>query len=538
MTAPGGTLSAPAGPFLEVRALTKSFGGAPALRHVDLDILTGEVHGLIGANGAGKSTVIKILAGAVQPDSGSIALDGSIVEINGTQRSRALGLEFIHQELNLVPKFTIAQNLGLGQLPKGKIPLTLNKRALKERSREITALVGLNRSVSTYVEDLPVADQWLVCIGRALWHDARIIAMDEPTASLSHSESTRLFDLIHALKKRRIAIVYVSHRLDEVLDLCDRVTTLRDGRSVGTRPRSLLSRQTLVRTITEQELPGGETGDPLAQPSRTEEPVVATPEPSVAFALSNPGASGGPAGPVLEVVALHDAKLVDVSLAIAAGEVVGLAGLVGSGRSRLLRILFGVHRPLEGIIRLNGVHVRFREPRDAIAAGVAFVPEERRSQGLILSKSIAFNLSMASMRRTSPISSLPLYGRRRAHAWAREVGDRLQIKCRDVRDPVSTLSGGNQQKIVFGRWLASPLSLLLLDEPTRGVDVGARCEIHAIVRGIAETGAGVLMVSSEFQELLACDRVIVIREGAIVGELTGTRITDANMQSLCFSEKV
>jgi len=514
--------SRPDVPLLSVRGLVKSFGGAPALRHVDLDFPTGEVHGLIGANGAGKSTLIKVLAGAVQPDGGTIQIDGHEVDILNGSRARALGLGFVHQELNLIPKFTIAQNLGLGQSRPARMPLLVNKRELTKSAHEAMELVGLKRDIETVTESLSVADQWLVCIGRALVHEARFIAMDEPTASLSHTEANRLFELIHSLRRQGITIAYVSHRLDEILDLCDRVTTFRDGRTVGTRPRPELSREDLVRTITNQEIPAASVGQAPALRAVASRQVVAK---------SVTGET-----PLLEINGLESGKLSAVSLAIARGEIVGLAGLVGSGRSHLLRTLFGVDRHVAGEVFLNGRRVAFKNPTEAIAAGVALIPEERRKQGLILEKSIAFNLSMASFRQASLLALLPLYSRRRANAWAKTIAGQLHIKCQSVRDPVGTLSGGNQQKVVFGRWLARRPQLLLLDEPTRGVDVGARAELHMVVRSIANDGAGVLMVSSEFQELLNCDRVLVMREGALAGQLTGESITETNMTAMCFGE--
>lgn len=513
-----------ASPFLQVRGLRKSFGGAPALRDVDVDIDAGEVHGLIGANGAGKSTFIKILAGTVQPDEGRIEIDGRTVEITNAQQSKALGLGFIHQELNLIPKFSIAQNLGLGQWPANKVPFMLNKRALRRRAVEVMGQVGLEHSVNTQVETLSVADQWLVCIGRSLMHDVRFIAMDEPTASLSLAEADRLFELVLSLRRSGIAIAYVSHRLDEVLDLCNRVTIFRDGRSIETSLRSEISKESLIRTITRQELPelGATILSAGVRSAVAEQRSVAEPGKSLA----------------LEVSHLCQGTLQDLSFSIRTGEIVGLAGLVGAGRSRLLSILFGARTADAGEVRLAGKAVSFKSPNEAIAAGVALIPEERRRQGLILEKSVAFNLGLASMKQSSPVSWLPLYDRRRANRWAREIVGRLQIKCRDVNQPVGTLSGGNQQKVLFGRWLARPLKLLLLDEPTRGVDVGARAEIHAVVRRVASDGAGVLMVSSEFQELLTCDRVLVLRNGQLVGELTGDAITETNMTAYCFGEVV
>ncbi|MDO8307250.1 MAG: sugar ABC transporter ATP-binding protein [Actinomycetota bacterium] len=502
--------------------LGKSYFGSPALRHATIEFRAGAVHGLIGANGAGKSTFIKILAGTVQPDQGTLEIDGQLVTIPNPQAARAFGLGFVHQELNLIPQFSIAKNLSLGQWPRFRVPHVVDRHVIEARAREIMAIVGYSGPVQAPVESLSVADQWLVCIGRALMHDARFIAMDEPTASMSHTEAARLFEIVRSLRSRGISLLYVSHRLDEILDLCDQVTTFRDGTSVSTVEGQRLTKDHLVRSILNQELPEGTVPHDAAQqaPERRAQRSV----------------TAGP--PVLQVDRLSDGQLADVSFSVASGEIVGIAGLVGSGRSHLLRLIFGVHRPRSGRLILDGQPLDLRSPFDARKRGIGLIPEERRRQGLVMDGSIALNLRLASLGDASPVRGWPLYSARKANGLGRLVAGRLKVKYEDVRDPVATLSGGNQQKVVFGRWISDRLRLLLLDEPTRGVDVGARREIHGVSRGIAANGAAVIMVSSEFEELLNCDRVLVLREGRLVGELTGDRVTESNMTALCFGEDV
>lgn len=485
-------------PFLQVRSLIKHFGGVQALKGVDLDVVAGEVHGLVGANGAGKSTLIRALAGIIQPDAGTILLDGSPVKIANPQAARQLGLSFIHQELNLVPKFNALQNLLLG-LPKPQRAGLLDWRAARREVEPTLRRLGIDFPMDVPVADLTVAERWLISIGRALIHKARLIAMDEPTASLSVEESERLFRIIRELSTEGIAILYVSHRLDEILDLCHRVTVFKDGALVASLPRADLNKAALVRSI---------VGSDLGQ--------------------VNTVSNAPPDHPVLlEVRGLSRRHLVrNASFTLHEGEVLGLAGLVGAGRSELVRMIYGADRPEAGQILMCGKPITVRSPYDAVRQGIVLVPEERRSQGLLLDKTVAFNVNIPRVSSLRRVRWLPLISLSRANARAQEIVQKLQVKTRSVDTPVRNLSGGNQQKVVIGKWLTEPVKVIILDEPSRGVDVGARGDIHAIARSLADQGAGVIVISSEVEELPGlCDRVLVMVEGRIAGELIGQEIS-------------
>ncbi len=495
-------------PFLQVQALSKHFGGVQALKGVDLDVVAGEVHGLVGANGAGKSTLIRCLAGIIQPDSGTLLLDGAPVRVPEPQAARALGLSFIHQELNLVPKFDALQNILLG-LPKPTRGGLVDWHAARAQVEPVLKRLGITFRMDRPVDELTVAERWLISIGRALLFEARLIAMDEPTASLSVEESERLFRIIRELSGQGIAILYVSHRLDEILNLCTRVTVFKDGARVLSVPRAELTRRALVRAIV-----GGDV-DPVGDVSHAppQRPVL------------------------LEVRGLSRAHHVrNASFALHEGEVLGLAGLVGAGRSELVRMIYGADRPDAGEVRLGGRPVRIRSPYEAVRLGIALVPEERRSQGLLLDKSVAFNLNIPKMRSLRRVPWLPFVNLGRGRARAQEIVKRLQVKTRSTETPVRNLSGGNQQKVVIGKWLTEPMRVIILDEPSRGVDVGARGDIHRIVRGLAQEGAGVIVISSEVEELPGlCDRVLVMVEGRIAGELVGEAITKEALLHLSYA---
>ncbi|MFZ5854877.1 MAG: sugar ABC transporter ATP-binding protein [Chloroflexota bacterium] len=495
-------------PFLQVRGLAKHFGGVQALKGVDLDIAAGEVHGLVGANGAGKSTLIRLLAGLYQPDAGSIMVDGKPVTIVDPEHASEIGLNFIHQDLNLVPKFNAIENMTLG-LPKASRFGLITWGPVRRQVEEVARRLGVDFPLDIPVETLSVANQWLISIGRALVRRARLIAMDEPTASLSAEEAGRLFQIIRELSSDGIAILYVSHRLDEIMDLCDRVTVFKDGVRVLRTDRAAMTKGGLVRAI---------VGCDVA-------------------AASSAGAPdhGGPV--VLETRHLGRGIIVrDVSLQLHAGEVLGLAGLVGAGRSELVRLIFGADRADTGTILLDGAPWRPAGPHDAFARGIGFIPEERRSQGLVLQKDVSFNINLADLRPLRYAAPIPLISLSRAARRAKEVAHQLQIKTPRVTTPVIELSGGNQQKVVIGKWLTRHLRVLILDEPSRGVDVGARAEIHRIIKELAAGGVGVIVISSEVEELPdLCNRVLVMVEGRVAGELTGREITKEAILQLSYA---
>lgn len=499
-------------PLVSVRNLAKAYGGAQALCGVDLDLLPGEVHGLVGANGAGKSTLVRILAGVVSPDSGTVSIAGQEKVIRSPRQAADFGFAFIHQELNLVPKFSALQNINLGRASRRRWRMLLDWRAIRKETEEVAARVGIDFPLDVPVHRLSVAQRWLVSIARALLGDAKVIAMDEPTASLSAPEAERLFGLVDHLSQSGVTIIYVSHRLDEILQLCDRVTVLKDGHCVTTLAREAVTKDLLVEAIAGK--------DPAA----------------VAIERPPERVSGKP---VLQAVGLGRGTAVnDVSFTLHEGEVLGIAGVVGAGRTELARLLFGADRADRGEVRVNGTRIRLRSPADAIKHGIVLVPEERRSQGLVLAKSIQFNVALPNLRASYVARGLPLVsGRKTRRRAAARIQD-LLIKAESSALHVRALSGGNQQKVVIGKWLDERVRVFILDEPTRGVDVGARAEIHGLIRRLANSGSGVLVISSEFEELVGCDRVLVIVDGRIVGELTGPSITEETMLRACYGTGV
>jgi ribose transport system ATP-binding protein len=485
-------------PFVSVRSVSKSYGGAQALRGVSLSVFPGQVHGLVGANGAGKSTLIRILAGLTQPDGGEILIDGKHVIADNPHVATKLGMSFIHQELAFVPGMTVLENIMLGMPKKTRFGV-VDWEAIAKDVTPIAARVGVRAPLDANAKGLPTAENWLINIARALVLKARLIVMDEPTAALSAAEAERLFSIIHDLRRSGVAVLYVSHRLDEILELCQRVTVFRDGSSVAELAGPDLTRPAMVEAIV-----GGAVDAPIVRTN-----------------------ARGLSAPALSVRALARApRLKGVSFDLRKGEVLGLGGLVGAGRTELARLLFGVDRPQEGSMRLEGEPYAPRGPADAVKAGVGFVPEERRVEGLILSKSLAFNLSLANLQSIIFHPALPfISGSRRKGLAERAIRD-LAIKTTSAETPVGRLSGGNQQKVVIARWLASRPRVLILDEPTRGVDVGARAEIHRLIRNLAQEGMAVLVISSEPEELPdLCDRALVMVEGTIVGELAGEALT-------------
>ncbi|WP_144875043.1 sugar ABC transporter ATP-binding protein [Microbacterium sp. 1.5R] len=490
-----------------VRGVSKTFGGAHALREVDVVIRRGVVHGLVGANGAGKSTMIKCLAGIEHPDAGTIVVDGEEREISSPSDADELGMAFIHQEMSLIPGWSVLRNMMLGQKPPTRLGI-IDWRPARVRAREVAQRLGMHYSLNASVDDLSPADQWLVLIGRALMRDARLIAMDEPTASLSSEEAGRLHRIIRELAASGTAVIFVSHRLDEVSALCDDITVFRDGAVVERRVAEKVPKSELVRAIVGRSM-------------------------EIAVEGREPAPHGGP---VLVVADVHDGRRVHgVSLTVHAGEVVGIGGLVGAGRTELAQVVYGARPRTAGTIELDGRAVEFREPADAVRAGIGLVPEERRSEGLFLDRSIDFNVNAASFGSLRASRLLPLLrlgeGRRRARALA----DAVTVKARDVGDPVGSLSGGNQQKVAIARWLVDPPRLLILDEPSRGVDVGARAEVHRVIRELADAGTAVLAISSDNEELVAlCDRVVVMAEGRLTGSLRGREITEDRILALSF----
>ncbi|HSO68161.1 MAG TPA: sugar ABC transporter ATP-binding protein [Arachnia sp.] len=497
-----------AAPLLRVEGLTKTFGGVQALKDVSVTIRSGVVHGFVGANGAGKSTLIRCLAGIHRPDSGRIELNGAPIEVHTALDASRLGMAFIHQEMSIIPGWDVLRNMALGMPYRTRGGL-IDWKATRQRAEVVADRVGIRFSLDSIIDDLSTADQWLVMIARALMQDARLIAMDEPTASLSPQEATRLHGIIRELTASGTAVVFVSHRLAEVSELCEDITVFKDGSIVRTAVGQRLTSHELVEAIVGHHL---ELTQRPAPPEHIGEAV-------------------------LDARNVSDGRLVlDASLQVRAGEVVGLGGLVGAGRTEFTRLIYGAERLRAGEVWLAGTRTRFHEPADAVARGVGIVPEERRSQGVFLDKSIDFNINLASLDSLRVGRFIPWLklgaSKRRAQRLINDVG----IKARSADQFVGALSGGNQQKVAVARWLTEDRQLLILDEPSRGVDVGARAELHTLIRELASRGAAVLVVSSDNEELVAlCDRVVVMAEGHVVGELTGDAITNKAILALSFA---
>ncbi|WP_210527603.1 sugar ABC transporter ATP-binding protein [Rubellimicrobium arenae] len=484
-------------PLLAVSGLAKAYGGARALSRASLEIGPGEVHGLVGANGAGKSTFIKCLAGLTRPDSGTIEIDGQPVGPLTPQAAGDLGMSFIHQELAFVPGMTVLQNIMLG-LPKKTRWGMVDWAAIARDVAPVAARTGITAPLSANVKGLSIAENWLINICRAQMRRARLIVMDEPTASLSAKEAGALFQAIRDLSSAGVAVLYVSHRLDEILDLCARVTVFRDGQSVAELSGATLTRRNLIDQIV-----GGRRAEAAAKVDHTRPQVVL----SVRNLARPPRVHG-------------------VSFDLRAGEVLGIGGLVGAGRTELARLIFGADMALAGEMRLNGTSYAPRSPAAAVKAGVGLVPEERRAEALVLPKSVAFNLQIANLAKVVHGRALPFVSTRRREAMALRIIRDLAVKVPTSGTPVERLSGGNQQKVVIGRWLLRAPGVLILDEPTRGVDIGARAEIHRLIRDLAASGTAIIVISSEPDELPdLADRVLVMAEGRVVRELTGSGIT-------------
>jgi rhamnose transport system ATP-binding protein len=481
-------------PRAELRGISKRFAATQALDDVSLDLLPGEVHALVGENGAGKSTLVKIVAGVHQPDSGTIWLDGQETQIQGPAHARSLGIAVVHQEPRLFPDLTVAENVFIGHAPSGRFG-TIDWRSLRREAASLFAQLDVRLDVGAPVRGLSMADQQLIEIAKSLSLDARVLILDEPTASLSAHEVERLFTIVRRLRDRGVAVLFVSHRLDEVFVLCDRATVFRDGRHVVTTPTTGLTTADLVRHMVGRAV--------------TLFPKVDTPAGAV----------------LLEVAGLSRAGAFrDVSFDLRAGEIVGFAGLVGAGRTEVARVLFGIDRPDGGQIKLDGRPVSFASPSAAMHAGVAYLPEDRHQEGLILDFSITQNVTLPILPRLFPRLFVHPATER---AIAGDYAGQLSVRMTGVGQLAGALSGGNQQKIVLAKWLASRPRVLILDEPTRGIDIGAKVEVHRIISELAASGLGIILISSDLPEILAMsDRILVLHEGRITAEIPRQRATE------------
>ncbi|MFC1406959.1 MULTISPECIES: sugar ABC transporter ATP-binding protein [Streptacidiphilus] len=496
-------MTTPPAPVLEATGISKRFPGVRALDGVQLRLLPGEVHALLGENGAGKSTLVKILAGIQPPDEGSMTLDGTPYRPTGAADAMRAGVQVVHQELNLLPNLTVAENLLFQNLPR-RFGL-VDRKETDRRATELLAEVGLDVSPRTRVERLGIAQMQLLEIARTLWQDCRVLVMDEPTATLTPRETERLLALLRRITERGTAVLYISHHLEEVFEIGDRMTVFRNGRHVATRELAGTDTAAVIRLMVgrdlEQEYPPHVDRDPGPELLRAEE-------------LVPPG--GHP-----------------VSLTLHAGEVVGVAGLVGSGRTETVRALFGADRATAGRIRVKGRTARIRTPRDAVRLGIGLLTEDRKSQGLVLDMPLAANITLTATRK---VSRGGLLRRAEEARLAQHAVDSLGVRTPGVRTAVRTLSGGNQQKVVLGRWLLADTDVLIVDEPTRGIDVGARYEIHQQLVDLAGAGKGLLVVSSDLPELMGiCDRILVFSRGRLAGEVARPDFDSARILTLAYS---
>ena len=488
VTGAAGAGGAGAGAVLALRNAAKSFGAVQALVDGSIELYAGETHALVGENGAGKSTLVKILAGVYQPDAGSLLADGREVTLHGPAMARAAGIAVIYQEPALFPDLTVAENMFIGRQPlmPGR---RIDRRAMRAEAAAIFGRLGVQLDPARIARGLSIADQQVVEIGKAISLQARVIVMDEPTAALSAAEVDRLFDVVRTLRAAGTAILFISHRLEEVFALCQRVTVMRDGRQVLSRALEGLVAGDLVRAMVGREL--------------AERPAEQ---------------HGTPGGALLTVERLtREGVFTDISFTVRAGEIVALAGLVGSGRSEVARAIFGIDRYDAGAVTVRGHRLRRGSPTEAMAAGVGFVPEDRRQQGLVMDMSVQQNVALASLGRLRRAGLIRASAER---ALAADWAARLKIKYGRLKDPVAMLSGGNQQKVVLAKWLGRKPAVLIVDEPTRGIDVATKAEVHHLLTQLARDGVGVLMISSELPEVLRIsDRILVMREGRLMAEL-------------------
>ncbi len=474
-------------PLLSLQHASKSFGAVQALEHVSIDLFAGEVHGLVGENGAGKSTLVKIFAGVHSPDTGSIYVHGQEGILAGPADARDAGIAVIYQEPILFPDLTVEENIFIGRQPLAG-GRRINRRAMRAHVREIFERLGVRLDPGRIARGLSIAEQQIVEIGKALSLDAKVIVMDEPTAALSAVEVARLFRVVESLRASGAAVLFISHRLEEIFELCQRVTVLRDGQLVLSRELNGLTADDLVRAMVGRDI------------------VAREPEQQAVGDV------------VLLVERLtREGFFTDVSFEVRAGEIVALAGLVGSGRSEVACSIFGIDRYDAGSVKVNGRGLRRASPTAAMSAGVGLVPEDRRQQGLVLDLSISRNIALASLGRLQRFGFILSSSERR---FAADWAVRLRLKYGRLGDAANSLSGGNQQKVVLAKWLGREPRLLIVDEPTRGIDIGTKAEVHRLLDELAGQGVAILMISSELPEVLhVADRILVMREGRLVAEL-------------------
>jgi ribose transport system ATP-binding protein len=486
-------------PLLEMRGITKRFPGVTALDGVDFELEKGEVHVILGENGAGKSTLIKMLSGAYHPDEGEILLDGQRVEISSAAVAQSKGISTIYQEFNLVPQLTVAENIFLGRQPR-RFGIVDN-RQMRDEARGLLERIKVRVGPDDPVSTLGVAQRQMVEIAKALSLDARILIMDEPTASLSGQEVERLFEIVRGLKEEEVGVIFISHHLEEVTEIGDRVTVLRDGKMVGQVPATT-DHQELVRMM---------VGRSIEDQFPRRQPVVGE--------------------VLLDVKELsREGVLHDISFQVRAGEVVGIAGIVGAGRTELARAIFGADPLDSGEVWVEGRRIERFDPREAKHSGIGFITEDRQGQGIVPPLSVAENLALASLGR---YTTAGLVNRKEQRGLAQKMIEELNIRTPSLEQEIRYLSGGNQQKVVIGKWLLADSKVLIMDEPTRGIDVGAKVEIYELMNELTEEGAGILMISSDLPEVLGMsDRILVMAGGRITGELSSEEASQEKVMTL------
>jgi len=489
--------------LVEMDGISKDFPGVHALKECRFDLHRGEVHALVGENGAGKSTLMKILAGVYRRDAGRIRLNGVDVEIPTPRAAQLLGVSIIHQELSLMPNLTAAQNIFIGREPRRRLPFLLDERALNENARRLFEGLHIKIEPETKVAKLAVAQQQMVEIAKALSHRAEVVIMDEPTAALTETEIDELFRIIRKLRDDGVGVVHISHRLEELKRISDRVTVMRDGQYVATVDTKDATIDQIIRMMVGRTI----------YEAAPEIPEVA--DPNV----------------VLEVQGLSRGRTVrNVSFSLRRGEILGFAGLVGAGRTEVARAVFGADRPDTADIRVHGKAARINSPGDAVRQGIGYLSEDRKRYGLALGMDVEANIVLATLRKF-----LRSFGRvdvRRTHAAAQQLVERLAIKTPSLRQKVRNLSGGTQQKVVVAKWLTANTEILIFDEPTRGIDVGAKSEIYHLLNELARQGKAIIMISSELPEILRMShRIVVMCEGRITGELSGRDATQEQIMT-------
>ena len=496
----------PSVPLLSLSGAAKTFGPVVALADGEIQILPGEIHALVGENGAGKSTLVKVLAGVYHPDSGTFLVAGQQVQFRGVADSKAVGISVIYQEPTLFPDLTVAENIFMGRQPRGRTGL-IDRGAMRSAARELFSMLGVPIDPDRVAEGLSIADQQIIEIAKAISLQATVLIMDEPTAALSGVEVERLFTVARNLRDAGSGILFISHRFDEVFSLCDRITVMRDGRYIATHRTAEVTVDKVVKDMVGRDI------DQLF--------------PKVAAEVGHP---------VLEVTGLSRAGVFnDIDLTVCAGEIVALAGLVGAGRTEVARAVFGIDPYDSGTVRVNGRPLRPNSPSAAMEAGIGLVPEDRRRQGLVMELSVARN---ATLTLRHALARMGLISGRRERTLAADWTKTLQVKAGSLDHEVSTLSGGNQQKVVLAKWLATQPKLLIVDEPTRGIDIGTKSEVHRLLSDLAGQGIAIWMISSELPEVLGmADRVVVMHEGRITANLSRAEATPETVMHAATASK-